>query len=112
MFARWSYGTGRKRRRGLYERGFGETGLEIRVIRLVGIYTSPNLIVEYNDGNRLQPVGISFEAEVVGGELRTSDETIDYGYFSTNDLSSVDLIEHYAKWIQDALKNCPNAIIN
>ena len=37
-----------------------ETGLEVRVTRLIGVYTSPNLIVEYADGNRLQPVAFSF----------------------------------------------------
>ena len=32
-----------------------ETGGEVRVTRLVGIYTSPHLIMEYDDGNRSSP---------------------------------------------------------
>ena len=28
-----------------------ETGLQVRVTKLVGIYTSPNIMVEYADGN-------------------------------------------------------------
>jgi len=88
-----------------------ETGLEVRVTRLVGIYTSPDLIIEYADGNRWQPVAMTFEAEVVGGELRLSDETTDYGYFLVDRLDDVDLMEHHLERIQDAAKTLPDAII-
>ena len=43
-----------------------ETGLEARVTKLVGVYTSPDIVIEYADGNRIQPVAFSFEAEVTG----------------------------------------------
>ena len=42
-----------------------ETGLDVQVTRLVGVYTSPDIMVEYANGNRIQPVAFSFEAEVV-----------------------------------------------
>ena len=90
---------------------FEETGLEVRVTRLVGIYTSPNLIIEYEDGNRWQPVAMTFEAKVTGGELCLSDETTDYGYFPVDSLNDVDLMEHHLERIQDALINSPAAII-
>ena len=88
-----------------------ETGLQVRVTRLVGIYTSPNVIIEYNDGIRWQPVTMAFEAEVIGGELGLSDETTDYGYFSVDCLGDVDLMETSLERIQDALKNMTEAII-
>lgn len=88
-----------------------ETGLEVRVTRLVGIYTSPDLIIEYADGNCWQPVAMTFEAEVVGGELRLSDETTDYGYFLVDRLDDVDLMEHHLERIQDAAKTLPDAIM-
>ena len=44
-----------------------ETGLVVRVVRLVGIYTSPDVIIEYADGNRIQPVAFTFEAEIPVG---------------------------------------------
>ena len=81
-----------------------ETGLEVRVIKLVGVYTSPNIIVEYADGNRVQPVSFSFEAEVTGGELSLSDETTEYGYFCVNELDAVDLLEHHRLRIEDAIQ--------
>ena len=88
-----------------------ETGLEVQVTRLVGIYTTPDLILEYEDGNRWQPVTMTFEARVIGGELRLSNETIDYGYFSVNSLSDLDLMENHLERIHDAAKNLPDSII-
>ncbi len=82
-----------------------ETGLQVRVTKLVGIYTSPNIMVEYADGGRVQPVSFSFEAEVIGGELSLSDETTEYGYFSVNELDAVDLLEHHRQRIEDAMQN-------
>jgi 8-oxo-dGTP pyrophosphatase MutT (NUDIX family) len=80
-----------------------ETGLRVRVTRLLGVYTSPDLIVEYPDGNKFQIVGFSFEAQVMGGELGLSDETTDYGYFAPDQIESMDLMEHHRERIADAL---------
>jgi len=80
-----------------------ETGLRVRVTRLLGVYTSPDLIVEYADGNKFQIVGFSFEAQVMGGELGLSDETTDYGYFAPDQIESMDLMEHHRERIADAL---------
>ena len=82
-----------------------ETGLEVEVTRLVGVYTSPNIMVEYPDGNRIQPVAFSFEAEVVGGELGLSDETTEYGYIAVDELNTVDLMEHHRERIEDAVQD-------
>ena len=79
-----------------------ETGLVVSVGRLVGVYTSPHLIVEYADGNRVQPVAFSFEATPIGGELTISDETTEYGYFSLEEMKSMDLMEHHHQRIIDA----------
>jgi len=80
-----------------------ETGLRVRVVKLLGVYTSPNLIVEYPDGNKFQIVGFSFEAQVTGGELGLSNETTGYGYFTPDQIESMDVMEHHRKRIADAL---------
>jgi len=82
-----------------------ETGLRVRVTRLIGVYTSPHLAVEYSDGNLVQPVAFSFEARVTGGELQLSDETTDFGYIPVDQLHSVDVMENHLQRIQDALQN-------
>jgi len=70
-----------------------ETGLSVRVKRLVGVYTSPNLLLEYPDGNKWQLVILHFEAEIVDGELQASDEATEFGYFGLNEISGLDMNE-------------------
>ena len=88
-----------------------ETGLEVRVTKLVGIYTSPDLVIEYSDGARIQPVAFSFEVEIVGGELSLSDETTEFGYFTGEEMDSLDLMEHHKERIQDAVQNRPATFV-
>src|ERR1044071_760849 len=56
-----------------------ETGLSVRVKRLVGVYSNPNQLVVYPDGNKVHIVVMSFEVEVIGGELGLSNETTEAG---------------------------------
>jgi 8-oxo-dGTP pyrophosphatase MutT (NUDIX family) len=70
-----------------------ETGLVVQVGKLIGIYTSPHRITEYVDGNRVQLVGLSFEAEPVGGELCISDETTETGYYSIEEIAAMDVMD-------------------
>ena len=90
---------------------YEETGLHVRIIRLVGVYTSPGLVIEYADGNIFQPVSLSFEAEITGGELGLSDETTEVGYFTIEDVKTMDLMDHHRARIQDALKNVESTFI-
>ena len=62
-------------------------------------------MVEYADGNRVQPVAFSFEAEVSGGELGLSDETTEYGYIPVDELDTVDLMEHHRERIDDEVRD-------
>ena len=59
-----------------------ETGLSVAIQRLIGVYTSPNILLEYADGNKWQLVVLHFEALVMGGELTLGDETSEIKYFS------------------------------
>ena len=88
-----------------------ETGLVVIVGRLIGIYTSPNLVVEYAGGNRVQPVALNFAAEPVGGELGISDETTEVGYFSMEEMKSMDLWEHHIERISDAMSEAESAFV-
>lgn len=79
-----------------------ETGLQVKVNKLIGIYTSPHLITEYADGNRYQFVSFCFEAEVVKGEVGLSDETTAIGYFSPVEMAAIDVMENHRQRIEDA----------
>lgn len=88
-----------------------ETGLVVRVGRLVSVYSSPHVIVEYADGNRRQTLLLSFEAEKIGGNLRISDETTEVGYFSQDNLQSMDLMEPSEDLILDAFSGQEEATV-
>jgi len=87
-----------------------ETGLNVKVTKLVGIYTSPDLLIEFPDGNQIQPVAFSFEAEITGGELGLSDETTDFGWYTVAEMEAMDTVENHVERIHDAVKNRPEAV--
>ena len=82
-----------------------ETGLLVSVKRIIGIYSNPDRIVEYMDGNKYQVVVINFEAEVTGGKLATSNETIAYGYYSRSEMNALDMLQPHIERIDDAISN-------
>ena len=88
-----------------------ETGLVVRVGRLVGVYSTPNMIIEHADGNRIQPMAMHFLAEPIGGELGLSDETTDVGYFTREEMNGMDVWEHHLERIDDAIAGVDAAFI-
>jgi ADP-ribose pyrophosphatase YjhB (NUDIX family) len=52
-----------------------ETGIDIEVIGLIGIYSNPNHVIMYDDGEVRQEFSICFRARPIGGEPRTSAES-------------------------------------
>ncbi len=79
-----------------------ETGLEVKVKHLIGVYSSPDYLLEYADGERCHVVALNFEVEAIGGTLGISNETTEYGYFSQDEISNMDLMEHNVPRIKDA----------
>lgn len=88
-----------------------ETGLEVRLVRLVGVYSDPHRAVEYADGHRYHVVSLHFEAEAVGGALGLSDETLAAGYFSPDELARLDVMEHHRERIADTLADQAAAFV-
>jgi 8-oxo-dGTP pyrophosphatase MutT (NUDIX family) len=79
-----------------------ETGLQVKVKRLIGVYSSPDYLLEYADGEKCHVVALNFEVEVIGGTLGISNETTEYGYFSQNEIQNMDLVEHNVPRVADA----------
>ena len=91
---------------------FEETGLGVRVKRLVGIYSDPDQLIIYPDGNKVQIVALSFEAEIVSGELGLSNETTKAGFFSLIEMETMTMLGNHKKRVEDALLNLPQAFIH
>ena len=89
-----------------------ETGLEVTINRLIGVYTSPNLLLEYPDGNKWKLVVLHFEAEFVKGELTSSEETTEFGFFSLPEISGLDINGLDRKRVLDGFAKMQAALIN
>jgi 8-oxo-dGTP pyrophosphatase MutT (NUDIX family) len=90
---------------------FEETGLRVRVKRFVGVYSHPDQLVIYPDGNKVQIVALHFEAEVMGGTLGLSDETSDFGYYTLEEIESLDIIFRHKERIIDTITHQAEAYI-
>ncbi|ATE52374.1 NUDIX hydrolase [Actinosynnema pretiosum] len=52
-----------------------ETGVTIKIVDLIGIYSNPNHVIAYSDGEVRQEFSICFRARFIEGDLRTSNES-------------------------------------
>ena len=90
---------------------FEETGLSVRVRRLVGIYSHSDQLIVYPDGGRFQIVALHFEAEITGGKLGLSNETSDVGYYTLQDIQGIEMFGRHKERIIDTLENRAEAFI-
>ncbi|MCD9593282.1 NUDIX hydrolase [Streptomyces sp. 8ZJF_21] len=68
-----------------------ETGITVEVDNIVGLYTDPNHVMAYDDGEVRQQFSICFRAHPIGGELRTSSESKEVRWVSPTDLDDLDI---------------------
>jgi ADP-ribose pyrophosphatase YjhB (NUDIX family) len=68
-----------------------ESGIEVEIVRLVGIYSNPRHVVEYSDGEVRQQFSVCFACRPAGGGLATSDESSDVGYFTPDEIEGKDI---------------------
>jgi 8-oxo-dGTP pyrophosphatase MutT (NUDIX family) len=88
-----------------------ETGLQIRVVRLTGVYSNPNRLTVYPDGNKACVIVLVFEVEQVGGELGLSEETTDARFFPVVAAMEMNLFHGHAEQIRDTLAENAAAFI-
>jgi len=82
-----------------------ETGLIVNVVGLVGIYSSPDVLVRYADGNRFQIVSLCFAAEIMDGELRTTSEAVSVGYFTEEEAAAMEIMANHVERLCDAFSH-------
>lgn len=64
-----------------------ETGLEVEITGLVGIYSNPRHVIAYSDGEVRQQFNICLTARITGGELRSSAESTAIAFVETAQLN-------------------------
>ncbi|WP_433491982.1 NUDIX hydrolase [Nocardia grenadensis] len=68
-----------------------ETGIEVDVTELVGVFSNPEHVIAYDDGEVRQEFSICFRAQPIGGKLRTSEESSEVEWVRLAELSERDI---------------------
>jgi ADP-ribose pyrophosphatase YjhB (NUDIX family) len=80
-----------------------ETGLDVEITGLVGIYTNPRHLIEYtSDGEVRQEFSVVFTARPIGGTPTTSSESSEVAWINPADVAELQMhpsmrqrIEHF-----------------
>ena len=88
-----------------------ETGLQVRVKRLIGIYSHSDQLVVYPDGTKVQVVALHFEVEVTGGTAGLSDEVSDFGYFSVDEMEGLQFLGRHRERVLDTYEKFGEPVI-
>jgi ADP-ribose pyrophosphatase YjhB (NUDIX family) len=88
-----------------------ETGLEVEPEAIVGIYSNPQHVVEYGDGEVRQQFSVCFACRLVGGELATSDESLEVGFFTPAEIEAMPVHESIRLRIRHYLEHRPQPVI-
>lgn len=66
-----------------------ETGVDVEVTGIVGIYTNPGHVIAYDDGEVRQQCSICFTTSLLGGDLATSSETSEVRFVPIEELDGL-----------------------
>lgn len=68
-----------------------ETGVNVEPTDIIGVYSDPMHIISYADGEVRQQFSICFRAQLISGELQTSDESSEVRWVSRRSLNSLNI---------------------
>lgn len=77
-----------------------ETGLDVEIIKLIGVYSKPNK----------DEIVFSFECKVLGGKLTLNEEAKDIKYFSINDIPE-NTVQKQVERIKDFFENKDRSVL-
>lgn len=68
-----------------------ETGIEVDVTDLVGVFSNPDHVIAYDDGEVRQEFSVCFRAKPIGGAPRLSDESTAVEWVPLEQLRELDI---------------------
>jgi 8-oxo-dGTP pyrophosphatase MutT (NUDIX family) len=75
-----------------------ETGIAVEVTGLIGVYSDPEHVIEFSDGEVRQEFSVCFRAEPTGGALRTSSESKEVLWVAPSELDRLSI--HPSIWLR------------
>jgi ADP-ribose pyrophosphatase YjhB (NUDIX family) len=88
-----------------------ETGLQVEPEAIVGVYSNPQHVIEYADGEVRQQFSICFACRLVGGQLATSEESTEVGFFTPDEIQAMPMHESIRLRIRHYLEHRAQPII-
>jgi ADP-ribose pyrophosphatase YjhB (NUDIX family) len=84
-----------------------ETGIDCEVTGVVGIYSNPNHVAAYDDGEVRQQFSICFTTRLLGGTPSTSSESSEVRFVSPDEIPNYDMHESIRLRVQHYLEGRP-----
>lgn len=84
-----------------------ETGIDVKITGLSGIYSDPRHVIAYDDGEVRQEFSLCFHARPVGGQLSSSSETREARWVSPDSVPDLKIHPSMRLRIDHALKQEP-----
>lgn len=88
-----------------------ETGLDVEPQSIVGVYSDPNHVFAYSDGETRQEFSICFACRIVGGRLHASDESHEVAFVSPAAIRDLAMHPSIELRIRHYLQKHPQAVI-
>lgn len=88
-----------------------ETGIDVEVTGIVGVYTNPQHVMAYDNGEVRQQFSLCFRALPTGGTLHTSSESTHVRWVSRDELDELDIHPSMRLRIQHGYANRPEPYI-
>jgi ADP-ribose pyrophosphatase YjhB (NUDIX family) len=88
-----------------------ETGLQVEPEAIVGVYSNPQHVIEYADGEVRQQFSICFACRLVGGQLATSEESTEVGFFTPDAIQAMPMHESIRLRIRHYLEHRAQPVI-
>jgi ADP-ribose pyrophosphatase YjhB (NUDIX family) len=82
-----------------------ETGIECEVTEVIGLYSNPDHIIAYDDGEVRQEFSICFRASFVSGSPRISDESREVYWIAEHNIEQLTIHESILLRIRHALSD-------
>jgi 8-oxo-dGTP pyrophosphatase MutT (NUDIX family) len=87
-----------------------ETGLDVEVAGIVGIYTDPKHVFAYDDGEVRQEFSVCFLTRVLGGQVAVSDESYEVTFHEPEGIADLAMVDSIRLRVTDYLSGRMPAI--
>jgi ADP-ribose pyrophosphatase YjhB (NUDIX family) len=89
-----------------------ETGLDVEVTGIVGVYSDPGHVIAYSNGEVRQEFNLCFTAKLVGGHLSMSDESTEVRWVAPREIEELPMHESIRLRIKHFLEIQPTPTIS